>query len=137
MNNLIKILIAGCMVLLIGCSTTPVDNQAKTVKKISPRQGEEVQRVCNINGWSNGERNSLIVHNSKHESYKLSLIGMCDAEWAFSKIAMSSNFGRDCITRGDKIATDANSSRGATCTVMKIHKWLPEKEKSKETVEKN
>ncbi|NQZ24614.1 MAG: hypothetical protein HRT53_21545 [Colwellia sp.] len=137
MNNLSNILISGCMILSIGCSTTSEDKQVKTVKKISPRQGEEVQRVCNINGWSNGERNSLIVHNSKRESYKLSLIGMCDAEWAFSKIAMSSHFGRDCITRGDKIATDANTSRGATCTVMKIHQWLPEKEKSENTDEKN
>jgi len=127
MNNLTKILITASMLVLIGCSATSEENQATKVTKKSPRQGEEVQRICNINGWSNGERNSLIVHKSKRESFKLTLIGMCDAEWAFSKIATSSISGRDCITRGDKIATDANGSRGATCTVMKIHQWLPEK----------
>ncbi|MFT5294013.1 MAG: hypothetical protein ACI9YH_000019 [Colwellia sp.] len=137
MNKLKAILIPTCMIIAVGCSTTSENSLSENTKQVSPRQGEEVQRVCNINGWSNAEsnKNAIIVHNSRREAYKLSLIGMCDADWAMHKIGMTSKGGRNCLSRGDKIVTDADVSRGAVCTVMKIYHWLPEDQESKKTVE--
>jgi len=135
MNKTILALISTLVISITACTNTPVNNQSENTKKVNPRQGEEVQQVCHINGWNNavGERNAIIVHDRKRQAYKVSLIGMCDADWAMHKIAMTSKTGRDCLTRGDKIATDATTSRGAACTVMKIHKWLP-KQKTSEKV---
>ena len=126
MKNLMKIGFLAAAVSLASCSATDdiADNEKQ---EISPRQGEEVQQVCNINGWTNAdhEHNALIVNTMRRESFRLTLVGICDPDWAMHRIAMSNKSGRDCITRGDRIITDANTNRGAFCTVTKIHKWLP------------
>jgi len=135
MNKIILALISTFALSITACTNTPDNKQGDTAKKVSPRQGEEVQQVCHINGWNNaaGERNAIIVHDRKRQAYKVSLIGMCDADWAMHKIALTSKTGRDCLTRGDKVATDASTSRGTACTVMKIHEWLPKQKASEKS----
>jgi hypothetical protein len=132
MNKLIPILLPTCMILTAACTTTTSVDQDENTKKVSSRIGEAVQRVCNIDSWNNveGEKNALIIYNNKREIYKVSLIGMCDPDWAMQKIGMTSKGGRNCLSRGDKIVTDADVSRGAVCTVMKINHWLPIEAKS-------
>ena len=122
-----------CSIIILGlfglgaCSSTESTQQETTVKEVSPRQGEEVKRVCNIDGWGQveGDGKALIVYNSRREAFKLSMIGLCDADWAMSRILIDGNSGANCVGRGSKIATDANFSRSGICTVMKVHQWLP------------
>lgn len=117
------------IVVLIGlsaCSSIDNNQQGDNYIEVNPRQGDKVQQVCNIDGWGQfeGDNKALIVYNSRREAFKLSMIGMCDADWAMSQIVIDGNAGANCVGRGSKIATDANFSRNGVCTVMSVHQWL-------------
>ena len=138
MKTLISIT-ALCATLLMGCQTSPDTNQ-KTAKA-DVRIGEEVNQICfarSINGWETvDKRNDLIVLNQNvNDKYVLSLAGICDPQWAMSRIGTVSRGNSSCLSRGDKIVTDNNMNRNASCTIMKINKWHPEKlvEKPSDTV---
>jgi len=138
MKTLISIT-ALCATLLMGCQTSPDTNQ-KTAKA-DVRIGEEVNQICfarSINGWETvDKRNNLIVLNQNvNDKYALGLAGICDPQWAMSRIGTVSRGNSSCLSRGDKIVTDNNMNRNASCTIMKINKWHPEKlvEKPSDTV---
>ncbi len=119
---------------LSACATT--DTAEQQPKKIDPRQGDEVNRVClnrNSNGWSAlpDEKKSLIVYDSRHNSFKLDMIGTCDTQWAMLRIATISRTASSCLSRGDKVVTDADMNRYDSCTIMKIYKWRPELDPAK------
>ena len=127
MKNLI--LGVSLTLLLASCATT---EQLDKPKEIDPRQGEVVSRVCftgNMDGWSTIENDSkaLIVYGRRHEPFKLQLIGTCDPEWAMMRIATIQRGGSNCLSRGDKVVTDADMNIHDSCTITKIFKWHPEK----------
>ncbi|PAJ73764.1 hypothetical protein CJF42_14045 [Pseudoalteromonas sp. NBT06-2] len=115
---------------LMGCQTNPDTNKQETKPDI--RIGEEVNQICfarSINGWEAvDKRNDVIVLNKNvKDKYILSLAGICDPQWAMSRIGTVSRGNSSCLSRGDKIITDNNINRNASCTIMKINKWHPEK----------
>jgi len=139
MNKLVHILMVSSVLFISGCSLTPENNERSNANEVDPRQGEEVQRVCNIDSWGqiDGNGKALIVYDSRRQAYKLSMIGLCDADWAMSRILIDGNSGNNCVGRGSKIATDANFARGGACTVMKVHQWLPKENKEQESEQEN
>jgi len=121
---------ALCATLLMGCQTSP--ETPKQNNKPDVRIGEAVNQICfarSINGWETvDKRNDVIVLNqSVKNKYILSLAGVCDQQWAMSRIGTVSRGNSSCLSRGDKIITDNNMNRGASCTIMKINEWHPEK----------
>lgn len=127
--------------LLMGCQTSP-ETPKKDVKP-DIRIGEEVNQICfarSINGWETvDKRNDVIVLNKNvKDKYILSIAGICDPQWAMSRIGTVSRGNSSCLSRGDKIITDNNMNQNASCTIMKINEWHPEKlvEKPTEAVMK-
>ncbi|MDG1731749.1 MAG: DUF6491 family protein [Thalassotalea sp.] len=125
-----NILLVSSVSLLSACAVNPDDAQPK---KVDPRQGEEVNQVCfnrTMDSWSpiEGENKALIVFDRRKEQYKLDLIGTCDPEFAMMRIATVSRGSSSCLSRGDKVITDADMDRHDSCTIMGIYKWHPEKE---------
>lgn len=117
-----------CLLAISACSSTP---PAET-KKIDPRQGESVNQICftgSMDGWKplEDDKKALIVFDRRDDEYKLDLVGTCNPRWAMVRIATVSKSGSNCLSRGDKIFTDASNSSHDSCTIMKIHKWHPEK----------
>ncbi|NQY35194.1 MAG: hypothetical protein HRT37_09560 [Alteromonadaceae bacterium] len=119
-------LIALTLSLLVSACSSTSENVSAELEKVDPRQGEAVTQVCKISGWGQieGDGNVLLIYNYRREAFKLSMVGFCDADWAMSHILIDGKGGANCVARGSKITTDANFSRGGSCTVMKIHKWL-------------
>lgn len=125
-----NILLVSFVSLLSACAVNPDDAQPK---KVDPRQGEEVNQVCfnrTMDSWSpiEGQNKALIVFDRRKEQYKLDLIGTCDPEFAMMRIATVSRGSSSCLSRGDKVITDADMDRHDSCTIMGIYKWHPEKE---------
>lgn len=120
--------------ILAACTTSEQNNEPE---KVDPRQGEAVNQICfnrNMDNWSplEGNRKALIVFDKRDNAFKLDLIGTCDPQWAMLRIATISRGNSSCLSRGDKIITDADMSRHDSCTIMKIHKWHPEKLENKD-----
>ena len=114
---------------LSACAITD-DN--KEPEKIDPREGETVNQICfagRMDGWSplEGDNKALIVYDRRNEAYKLTLVGTCDPQWAMMRIATVSRGSSSCLSRGDKVITDADMDRYDNCTIMRINKWHPEK----------
>lgn len=138
MKNLLKILTIVLAALLAGCASTS-DNEVKIPLDSDPRIGETVSRVCfsrSIDSWStvDNDPKAVILKMSNRESYKLKLSGVCDPEWAMSTLAVITRPGAGCLSRGDKVKTDADISRGfgSACIIRSINKWNPEAVKSTE-----
>ncbi|OUS23227.1 hypothetical protein A9Q98_15875 [Thalassotalea sp. 42_200_T64] len=133
-----KSVVFFAVALLSACAAT--DNP-KQEKAPDIRLGEEVNQICfnrNMDGWRplEDDNKALIVFDRRRQAYKLDLIGTCDPQWAMLRIATISRGNSSCLSRGDKVITDADMSRHDSCTIMKIHKWHPEKlqdEDSQET----
>lgn len=135
MRILISIL---CAFSLTACTNNKLNTEPK---KIDPRQGEEVNQICfnrTMDSWSplEGENKALLVYDSRNDPYKLDLIGTCDPEWAMMRIATISRGASNCLSRGDKVITDADMDRHDSCTIMRIYKWHPEKLDKEESQEK-
>lgn len=125
-----NILLVSSVTLLSACAVNPDDAKPK---KVDPRQGEEVNQVCfnrTMDSWSpiEGENKALIVFDRRKEQYKLELIGTCDPEFAMMRIVTVSRGSSSCLSKGDKVITDADMDRNDSCTIMGIYKWHPEKE---------
>ena len=125
-----KIIIACLTMSLISACAN--NDESKEPKKIDPRQGEEVNQICfnrNMDGWSplEGNNKAILVTDRKRDEYKLDLIGTCDPQWAMMRIATISRGNSSCLSRGDKIVTDADMNMQDSCTIMRIYKWHPEK----------
>ncbi|KGJ89235.1 DUF6491 family protein [Thalassotalea sp. ND16A] len=124
-----KRVIFFAVALLSACAAT---EQAKEEKTPDIRQGEAVNQICfnrNMDGWRplEDDNKALIVFDRRRQAYKLDLIGTCDPQWAMMRIATISRGSSSCLSRGDKVITDADMSRHDSCTIMKIYKWHPEK----------
>lgn len=114
-----------------GCGSTGEKKEVVSIEN-DPRIGQEVKSVCSIRsirGWQHvdNDRDALIVKMPRDKSYKLSLMGFCDAEWAMTKIAVVSKTGSQCMHRGDKVLTDSDVMASGACTIHKIQEWYPEK----------
>ncbi|WOH39465.1 DUF6491 family protein [Thalassotalea fonticola] len=130
-----KILIVTLALSLVSACVS--NSETKEPQQPDPRQGEEVNQICfnrTMDSWSplEGENKALLVYDSRNDPYKLDLIGTCDPEWAMMRIATVSRGASNCLSRGDKIITDADMDRHDSCTIMKIYKWHPEKLENKD-----
>ena len=108
---------------LAGCTTTP--RETATDDAPDPRRGEKVDRICfanGIDGWNSNGRDSVIVSKGVNEKYELTLNGTCDIERAFETIGIDPTL--PCLTRGDKIHTDARIS--GPCYIKEIYRWNPD-----------
>lgn len=136
MKYLIILLMTAVTSLTTGCAATDTDNVVKYEKDSDPRVGDSVDRVCfnrSITGWSNldNDNNALLVHFGVNRSYKVKLVGMCEANWAMARIAVVSKQGSSCMSVGDKIVTDAQMNSVSSCTITEIFEW--HKQSNKET----
>jgi hypothetical protein len=116
---------------MAGCASQeekvviPLDND--------PRVGEEVRQICftrSIDSWSDvdNDRNAVILRMNVKDYYKLKISPGCDPQWAMSRIAVISRPGSGCLSRGDRIKTDADPfrGRGMACVITAINKWDPD-----------
>jgi hypothetical protein len=137
MKKTLTILVFLLPAYLAGCASQeekvviPLDND--------PRIGEEVQQLCftgNINSWSevDNDRHAVILRKSVKDYYKLKITPGCDPQWAMSTIALISRPSSPCLTRGDRIKTDADPFRGlgSACIITRINKWDPDAAKPTE-----
>ncbi len=115
--------------LLAGCATSQED-EAKIPLDSDPRVGEEVSQVCfvrNLDSWQNvdNDRRAVILKMNNRETFKLKLSGNCEPDWAMTHLAVVTPLESGCFSRGDKVKTDGDMSRGygSGCTIMSIHKW--------------
>ena len=118
--------------LLAGCASTRGET-AKTPLDSDPRVGEEVRQVCftrNLDSWQNvdSDRRAVILKMNNRDTYKLKLGGGCDPEWAMLHLAIETRVGSSCFSRGDRIKTDGDTSRGygTACTILGINRWNPD-----------
>ncbi|TRX53955.1 DUF6491 family protein [Thalassomonas sp. M1454] len=126
---MLKLLSLFSLLLLSACATNTAD---QAPQKPDPRQGEEVTQICfnrTMDSWSpiEGENKALVVFDRRKEQYKLDLIGTCDPDFAMLRIATISRGASNCLSKGDKVITDADMDRHDNCTIMGIYKWHPEK----------
>ncbi|WP_448547255.1 DUF6491 family protein [Thalassotalea fusca] len=124
---IISILLTG---VIAACATT--ENQPTVAIEDDPRIGPEVDRACSIRhirGWSqvDNDRNALVVNLSHKKSYKLSLVGACQPEWANFAIGIENKIASHCITKHDKLYTDSQDFKGLHCRITKIQEWYPDK----------
>jgi hypothetical protein len=129
MNNYPKLQVVMLSALLAGCATSREDG-AKIPLDSDPRVGEEVQQVCfvrNLDSWQNvdNDRRAVILKMNNRETFKLKLSGSCEPDLAMSRLAVKTRPGSSCFSRGDRVKTDGDLSRGygSGCTIMSIHKW--------------
>jgi len=130
-NSILVLIVAG---FLSACATT--EKAPKVSIEEDPRIGPEVDRACSIRhirGWSqvDNDRNALIVNLSHKKSYKVSLIGACQPEWANFAIGIENKIASHCITKHDKLYTDSQDFKGMHCRITKIEEWYPDKLKEK------
>lgn len=114
--------------LLAGCASSDKQAEARFDKNNDPRVGEEVRQVCytrSISGWSDvdNDRDALLVHLGNNRSYKVSLVGACDPDWAMIGIGVISRTGSGCMGTGDRIVTDAQPERRSACSINRIYEW--------------
>ena len=114
--------------LLTGCASSSEQAKSRYDKNHDPRVGEEVGQVCHtrsIRGWSNvdNDRDALLVHLNNNRTYKVSLIGACDPDWAMIEIAVITRTGLGCMGTGDRIVTDAQPERRTSCSISRINEW--------------
>jgi len=125
----LKVLLSILLVIqLSACTSSEPIKAPKYDKDNDPRIGEKVTQVCftsSISGWSevDNDRSALIVHFGNKESYKVDLVGACQADWAMMSIALVSRTNSSCLSIGDKLFTDAQTNRHASCRITGIHEW--------------
>lgn len=124
-----NLLLLTFSIFVSACAVNP-DNAEP--KKVDPRQGEAVNQVCfnrSMDSWSTikGDNKALVVYDRHKKQYKLDLIGTCDPQFAMLRIATVSRTGSSCLSKGDKVITDADTDIHDSCTIMGIYKWHPEK----------
>jgi len=123
---------AAAAILLSACASPPPAETADA--KPDPRQGEEVNNICftqQIRNWRENDRRSIIVEVGVRDEYKLELMGTCQPQDAFMSVGLVSRVGGgSCLTRGDKLVTDARYNDGS-CSIRRIYKW--NKDAGKET----
>ena len=131
MKNPLTIFMIMLPVLLAGCASA-LDDKVNIPLDSDPRIGAEVNRVCftrSLDSWQNvdNDRNALILKMNNRATYKLKLSSGCDPDWAMTHIAVITRPGTSCFSRGDRIKTDADMSRGygSACTILRINKWDP------------
>ena len=129
MNNRQIILMVVFAIGLVGCASTDEETVEIPLEN-DPRIGASVDRICfttNSDGWApvDNDRNAIILTRGIRDSYKLKLVGVCDPDWAMFSVAFVKRVGSNCITRGDRVYTDSNTSMGY-CTIMSINEWHPE-----------
>ena len=127
-NTMVLSLMAAWMT---GCATSTEPETVLFDKLNDPRIGEKVSQVCftrSIQSWSqvDNDRNALIVIMNDKKSYKVTMAGACDPDWARIGIAVISRGSSNCFGPGDRIATDAQVSRRASCTITRVHAWDPD-----------
>ena len=129
---------------VMGCASSSEQGQIQYDKNNDPRVGEQVRQICHsrsVSGWSSvdNDRNALLMHMGNNETYKVSLIGACDPDWAMMGIAVISRGGSSCISAGDKIVTDAQPKRRSACSISRIYQWHDEVDTTEqdETVAEN
>jgi len=116
-------------ILLSGCAATPKDEETPAPRDY--RIGEEVRQLCfvsSISSWSSikEERNAVLVHMDNRKVYRLQLIGACRADWAMMSIGFVSRTSSNCLSRGDKLITDAQRVGNESCTIVRINEWNPQ-----------
>ena len=118
--------------LVSGCASSQPD-KAKIQLENDPRVGEAVQQLCFMRGldsWQNvdNDSNAVILKMTNRKRYKLTLSNGCDPDWAFTTIAVITRPGSGCLSRGDRLKTDGDTSRGygSACMVLGITKWDPD-----------
>ena len=114
--------------LLLGCASSSEQAKTRFDKDNDPRVGEEVSQVCyarNISGWSNvdNDDNALIVNIRNKETYKVALIGGCNPDRAINKVAVITRGANGCMSAGDKLSTDSQLNKQASCTIRGIYEW--------------
>ncbi len=123
---------ALAVILLTACASPPAAETADA--RPDPRQGEEVNNICftqQIRNWRENDRRSIIVEVGVRDEYKLELMGTCQPQDAFMSVGLVSRVGGgSCLTRGDKLVTDARYNDGS-CSIRRIYKW--NKDAGKET----
>lgn len=131
MNRKLSAVLLALTVSMAGCSSTGDENTVSVEN--DPRIGEEVSQACftrNISGWApvDNDNKALIAVMRGNEHYKVDLSGPCDPDLAMMRIAIQSRPGSSCLSRGDKIKTDGDLSRGygTACTVTRIYEWDPD-----------
>lgn len=117
--------------LLSGCAGSSEQAKSQYAIDNDPRVGEEVRQVCHtrsIRSWSNvdNDRDALLVHLNNNRTYKVSLIGACDPDWAMFEIAVITRTGSGCMSAGDRIVTDAQPERRSSCSISRIYEWHEE-----------
>ena len=127
-------LMVTAAVALSACSTTDSIAEKKPVVSIEndPRIGAEVDRVCTIRhvrGWQDvdNDKDALVVNLINKKSYKLTLAGGCNADWARYRIMIENKTGSHCISRFDRVYTDSQDMAGLHCQITKIEEWYPDK----------
>lgn len=127
-NLTLLTLISG---LLFGCASSDQEQAFSYDKNNDPRIGQAVDRVCfsnAISGWGevDNDPDGLLVHFGSNRTFKLDLIGMCEPDWAMTKVAFISRSGSNCLAKGDKVVTDSQRDRHSSCVVSAIHEWQPQ-----------
>lgn len=123
MKYILTLVIIVITSLTTGCAAT--DNTDTVNYNNDPRVGDSIDRVCfnkSISGWSDvdNDNSALLVHFGVNRSYKVKLVGMCESNWAMTRIAVVSRLGSSCMSTGDKIVTDAQLG---SCTITDIFEW--------------
>ena len=118
--------------LVAGCASSQSEKVQIPLEN-DPGVGDVVQQLCftrSLNSWQNvdNDRNALILKMHNRDLYKLKLSSGCDPDWAFTTIAIISRPGSGCLSRGDRLKTDGDMSRGygSACTILAINKWNPD-----------
>jgi hypothetical protein len=132
MKKLLTTFLIMVPVLLAACASTP-DDSTEIPLDSDPRIGEEVNQVCfarNLDSWQNVDNDgrAVILKMNNRETFKATLSGVCEPDWATVGIAVITRPGSNCISRGDRLKTDGDTARGygSACTISHIYKWNPD-----------
>jgi Family of unknown function (DUF6491) len=120
------VLAMACSAALVAaCGTTPTET-AEAPAEPDVRQGKEVSSICflsQVRNWRPLDRDSLIIEKTRRQEYRVVVDGTCDPRDAFMSIGLSSRAsGGSCLTRGDKLITDARPNFGP-CFVRSMYEW--------------
>ncbi|MCG8440261.1 MAG: DUF6491 family protein [Caulobacterales bacterium] len=120
-------LVSAAAAIVAGCQTIAQapEPDPELAALVEARQGEEVDRICftrSINNWRALGRDSLLLEKGVNDWFKVDVSGTCDPKFAFEFIALSPRGGSSCLTRGDRIDTDASPPRGF-CLISRMYRW--------------
>ncbi|WP_371186536.1 DUF6491 family protein [Thalassotalea maritima] len=112
---------------LSACASNYAHN-SNLVNDTSERQ--QISKVCfasNLDAWhqiKSASHNSIIVEDQQ-QTYQLNLIGSCDPKWPDFRVNTISRSAANCLSRGDKIITNAYYDGYKSCVISSIHVWQP------------